>query len=320
MTQAISYEKCPWIEEWDDRLCEFVYEACNNWSAKYFNDKKKILKTYETYKWIVEWDDRISVTDIPDSDWDIVTDAFKDYPNDSPFKVTQKVYKVNMTNIYSCALDALKLQELNTMIDDLVKDPSVSKLFTKKLEWYRTSIKKKLPTSCGYKEWEKVDKKLILQETTYEMCKYVSTLKHLEFEYMSRPIMQDVIPQPERVTYSDWNRSTELDSWPVSDYDMAQRPRRVSQMPMDETDRKNVTLTQFTSLIELTERISREVTHTKEVYDTAFTAFVEYENNYVTHLYLELLKADLKAYRNALHNTLIPLNQLPTKIVWAMSY
>lgn len=65
--------------------------------------------------------------------------------------------------------------------------------------------------------------------------------------------------------------------------------------------------------------ISKEIAHIYKVFPAAFHAYSSYENNYVIHLYLQLLKADFIVLRQKLNETLWPINQVVYKILNAMS-
>jgi hypothetical protein len=51
----------------------------------------------------------------------------------------------------------------------------------------------------------------------------------------------------------------------------------------------------------------------------AFQSYIDYENNYPVHLFLEIIKEDFIVLRRKLHETLNPINQVVYKISNAMS-
>jgi hypothetical protein len=69
----------------------------------------------------------------------------------------------------------------------------------------------------------------------------------------------------------------------------------------------------------LSNELYEEIAHTKDVYSKAFASYQEYELNYKSHKYLELLKADLEIYRDELAKTLKPLNQFVYAVLNAMN-
>jgi len=277
---------CPWIWQWeDDGLCEFVYKACNT-EVKYFNPEKKILKSYIQQK-PKQKTDKISVWEISNAKEKINGRNFSEYPDTSPFKVAQVVYKSNMSNLYDCAIFSSKMYAIDWVMASLEND-KVSKQILKRLRLYKKELERQSKEEwnlCNYKQWVEVEKEDMLNETTYEMCKYISTLRYYEREYMDKPVFEDIIPEEEK-SQIDW---TVFDS------------------------------RYYRYLTSLKSNIEKEIQHTYDIYETAFTAYKEFDSNFRVHLYLELLKTDFLVLRNALHDTLVPLNQLPTKIVWAMS-
>ncbi|MEA3387530.1 MAG: hypothetical protein U9Q66_04055 [Patescibacteria group bacterium] len=55
--------------------------------------------------------------------------------------------------------------------------------------------------------------------------------------------------------------------------------------------------------------------HAKEVFNMAFLAYTEYENNFPIHLLLQILREDFIVFRQKLHEVLNPINQVTYKIV-----
>lgn len=64
--------------------------------------------------------------------------------------------------------------------------------------------------------------------------------------------------------------------------------------------------------------IDEEITHIYKVFPVAFNAYKQYEDNYTTHIYLELIKQDYISLRKNLHNSINPINQVVYKIANAM--
>jgi hypothetical protein len=65
-------------------------------------------------------------------------------------------------------------------------------------------------------------------------------------------------------------------------------------------------------------QITDEIEKVNKVFPVAFRAYAEYENNYTTHVLLELLKDDFIVFREELHKNLNPINQVVYKIKNAM--
>lgn len=294
-------EDCPWVDSNNSELCDFIKNACVwwniiNWAVNYFDKDKKILKTYKEYKTdIYNEENKVSINDIVNTRWKLFEDNFSIFPETSPFRVIQKTYKVNMSEIYECWINTLKLKEIDTILWDwnskLLNNPKIAKDFKNKLKEYRASVEKDLTQNCNYKKWDEVPKDIILKETTYEMCKYISTLSYLEIKYKQRPVLEDIINKD----YLIWEwKEKKLENW--------------------------INISYLNNIYDLSLRIKDEIDHTIKVYNTSFDSFSSYQNNFAIHIYLELIKADLTVFRNSLHDTLVPLNQLSSKIINAMKY
>lgn len=67
------------------------------------------------------------------------------------------------------------------------------------------------------------------------------------------------------------------------------------------------------------EAITQEIDHIYKVFPVAFHTYSWYENNFIIHLYLQLIKADFIVLRSKLHEALWPINQVAYKILNAMS-
>lgn len=64
--------------------------------------------------------------------------------------------------------------------------------------------------------------------------------------------------------------------------------------------------------------IDEEITHVYKIFPIAFNAYKQYEDNYATHIYLELIKQDYISLRENLNKSLNPINQVVYKIANAM--
>ena len=65
--------------------------------------------------------------------------------------------------------------------------------------------------------------------------------------------------------------------------------------------------------------IQEEINKAYKIFPLAFQAYTEYENNYIIHILLELLKDDLRTYKERLHSVINPINQVVYKISNAMN-
>ena len=65
--------------------------------------------------------------------------------------------------------------------------------------------------------------------------------------------------------------------------------------------------------------LSKETERVYKIFPIAFKAYTQYENNYTIHILLELLKDDFITFRENLHNSINPINQVVYKISNAMN-
>ena len=66
------------------------------------------------------------------------------------------------------------------------------------------------------------------------------------------------------------------------------------------------------------DEINNEIAHIYKIFPIAFAAYNQYENNVTIHLLLELIKEDYIVFREALHKSINPINQVVYKISNAM--
>jgi hypothetical protein len=125
--------------------------------------------------------------------------------NQEAFKNAQKVYKSNMSNIYKCAVissqkvalkkvkDMLKIEKTGTLDDEMGRDLDLK---IQKNELSSSSIWCKNPD-------DKIiyNKLNVLNETTFELCKYTTYLEYLKIYYgeISNLIEPNPNASPEQV-------------------------------------------------------------------------------------------------------------------------
>jgi hypothetical protein len=64
--------------------------------------------------------------------------------------------------------------------------------------------------------------------------------------------------------------------------------------------------------------IDKEIADVDKIFPVIYQAYAEYEDNFVIHKLLELLREDYVAFREQLHKNLNPINQVVYKIANAM--
>lgn len=201
----------------------------------------------------------------------------------------KKIYRENIGTIYKCvmiqaqknALDFLKDQlkaEKSGKIDDTIGRQIEQQM--NKLDLTRNTLK------CSSTEKDQFTvKKNLLDETTYEMCKYVSYLTYLR----------------------DYYANTENVMW-------------LNQEWANALFEQNFQTSQVAERIEWIQgEIATEINHTYKVFPLVFHAYSEYENNFPIHFMLEVIHADFLLLRQKMYEVIMPIAQVGYKIINAMS-
>jgi len=201
----------------------------------------------------------------------------------------KEIYRDTQNEIYKCWIISAqfkwyKMVEQNLKLDDtwIVKN-LVESLIKPKIERLKAANKK-----CKFDENELiVSKKQILDQSTFELCKYSYYLDYLKSYYsdIEKILGIDKIEKKEDITEN------------VS-YD----PKVIEAM-INNTDAA----------------IDAEKEHSFKIYPTAFTAYSEYQSNFPIHIALELLKDNLIVFREKLYKTLSPISEVVYKYINAMN-
>jgi hypothetical protein len=128
-----------------------------------------------------------------------------------------------------------------------------------------------------------ISKKQILDQSTFELCKYSYYLDYLSFYY------KDI------TNIFDLKQNTNLNN---IKYDPSIIENLINNIQIQIADEKE---------------------HTYKIYPLAFTAYSEYQSNYPIHITLELLKDNLILFRENLYKALSPISQAIYKFINAMS-
>jgi len=202
------------------------------------------------------------------------------------FELWQLVYRENQNSIYKCSIIKAQKNSFKLVKKILITDKSwdVISRVKKDIEFKETKIKSlEKRAKCKITDNKKVfAKKDVLIETTYELCKYTFYLEYLKKYYNN-------IERSIKVTET----AKKTESYKIKNI--------VNAYSRIQTD------------------IENEKLHSYKIFELAFQSYIEYENNLPQHILLELIKQDFVIYREKLHKTLNPLNQVLYKIVNAMS-
>ena len=236
------------------------------------------------------------------SHWLDLSDNYNDIKLWNPLKPYVKAstdFRENINDIYKCSIINIQKDSLKVIKEELIsldKTWELSKWIWKKID---RNIKKLDKASKICKNNYNKDntksssnpiykKDIVLNEVTYETCKYISYLEYLK-EYYSNP-------------------SKAL--WIDNINENANKTALWRQFSIDEVS---------SSTNKVIYEINNEIAHTKKVFPIAFGAYVEYESNYPIHALLWLLKEDFILLRKYLYKSINPINQVVYKISNAMS-
>jgi hypothetical protein len=232
-----------------------------------------------------------------------VENVCKKYKSDKPIFITKNYkeansnywlqeakvdYRENMNNIYSCSMLKSQKKWLE-LVKSLIPIERSWELKDKIQKDINTKIKK---VDLTFKElkcrniWKNdiYNKLTVLNQTTYELCKYTNYLEYLR----------------------DYNSNINNALW---------------INPNDKNNsNKTYSITSVTSkLKDIQDEINSELNHSFKIYPIAYNVYSEYENNYPIHILLELLREDFVTFRDKLYRTINPINQVVYKISNAMS-
>ncbi len=206
----------------------------------------------------------------------------------------KKIYKTNMNNMYKCALLKIQITELRNVkkLINVDKTWELGKNIAWKIDWKINKLKSL--ANNWWDEWscknintnKEFSKKEVLDNTTYETCKYISYLDFLRNYYTKVSNLTN-----KNIESKIENKESQIStiSWLAKEFNSIQR------------------------------EINMEESHTIDVFPIALASYNEYAYNYPLHVLLVLIKEDLIIFRDKLHATINPINQVVYKISNAMS-
>lgn len=249
----------------EDLICE-----TKNWFDKYQCRVQQICNPY------IKIDEKTKYEPV------VITSIYPQVSEDYWIEEVKDEYRTNMNSIYSCwILKSQKKSLKNT--SNLVEIEKSWELWDKIIKPIQERLSKIELSSKALKckdIWDKIyNKQFVLQQTTYELCKYVNYLEYLK-EYNST--LENSIKSDEKGK-SFW----------ISDL-------------LNKNDNTK-------------DEINNEIEHSFKVYPIVFNSYSEYENNFPIHILLELIRDDFATFRDKLYKTISPINQLVYKISNAMS-
>lgn len=255
-----------------------VLNLCTPCTTK---DSKKIFET-EEYKEIEKYTSSTRLA------WANILD---------PFNKVKDIYKANMNSIYKCVLLDVQerwLKSLEDFLSSADETGSIWKELNTKISSEKTKIKtKKSALKCWWSGEDKSDselmKKEVLDQLSLEFCTYIYYLEYMQ-EYYSIPQNALWVSKEDIESASSWG-------WENKEYETSKL---------------------IASIDTLNSTISLEKERTFKIFPLAYYAYSEYEDNYILHLFLTLIKQDYVIVREQLAKVLWPINQVVYKIKDAM--
>jgi len=220
---------------------------------------------------------------------------FKDKDAFSSLKTIKEIYKNTQNEIYKCWLISAQYNSM-ILLENLTK---IDKTWTLKIlikNKIKPKIKrlKQINSQCKLTDKNiSISKKNILDQSTFELCKYSFYLDYLKSYYSN---INNILWLSDKKIDKMWNKA---------------------KLAYENMSYNTNFITWLKSKIQ--NNIEDEYNHSYKIYKLAFTAYSEYQNNYPIHLILWLLKDNLIIYRENLYKAISPINQVVYKIIHAMS-
>ncbi len=202
-------------------------------------------------------------------------------------KKAKYLYRTNQNKIYKCGIINSQIDAFENIKKFVEKTDKTGIMKQKTIKKVSTKIKKliqiKNKEECiivTEKERSKRMKKIILDQSSTELCRYMYYLWYLD------------------------SRNKGSLTWSGSG-------NRGNSIPIIKIWEK-VSITQ--------KEIVDEMAHSLKLYPLAFDSYVQYDSFFRLHIMLELLKEDYIVFRDKLNNALYPINQVIYKIINAQSF
>lgn len=261
-----------WFELYECRVTNICQPCIINWTQRLYQTEK--YENAEIYR------DDITLL------WDT---ALK------PFEKVKEIYRNNQNSIYQCALIDAQERWLKTVKEKLLKIDRTWILRTNVEDRISSQeIKlaaKKNALNCKWSwnnNWKTLfTKKEVLDESTFELCKYTFYLDYLNWYYNN-------------IKNISWLTTEEQESMSAKNQGLI-----IKKIWYDYWNIKT--------------KIWIEINNTYKVFPLAFEAYNEYENNFQLHFLLTIIREDYIVVRDLLAQVLWPINQLVYKIKDAMS-
>lgn len=264
-----------------------------NWYKLYLENIDKWCESYKDGKKIIfQTKQYLKVEEI---------DSLNTYTKNFDLNYAKKTYRENMNTIYKCALIWVKNDAYSKVIEFIKPEKELLQKIKEeknKLNLQEKSLKCK---NISWNKWFDI-KKIILDQTTYEICSYNFYLEYLKTynDDLWKLVKYDqIMQQAEKNGNQTW-----LSQSIVDNYDGTYGSTWINQVIKIQNQKKML--------------INKEIEKAYEIFPVVYAAYTDYENAITTHLLLEVIKYDYFTFKNSLHKTLGPINQVIYKISNAM--
>lgn len=257
----------------------FATEENNTWYNLYQSRNQELCNVYEADKPIFSKENDYQNL------WEIVEESWNNYNiNWNDLDRAKQEYKDTMNSIYKCALLNVQERSILSILEKSELSTTVNKKeYTAKLDRLKSA---RIVNNCvnANNSLKVNDQKNVIDQTTYELCKYNNYLEYL-LEYNS--IVANVLEQ-DKLSNNTPNATQISETYNITDI-----------INIEEKKKND---------------ILDEIEKAYEIYPIAYQAYSEYENNFPIHDLLGLLQSDFVEYRLELHKNINPINQVVYKI------
>lgn len=265
-----------------------ILEADENnilqWYNLYLERNTSVCKVYEPEKPIFSWED------YPDLNKDASSpEEYTYWIDGNDLDVAKAIYSQTVNTIYTCAMLNTQERSINFIMQELweSKDTGyLNKIYTAQL-WNLQRLRNENNCLNTNKSNDPFDKKNMLDQLTFELCKYNNYLEYLK-EYNS--VIANVIKQDKK-SKAQWEE-TIMENYNISKIAELERNKK--------------------------QEINNAIEQAYTLYPIALKTFQEYETHLPIHDLLTLIQKDYVDLRLELHKTLTPINQVVYKISNAM--
>ena len=230
--------------------------------------------------------------------------------------IAKNLYRENMNSIYKCAILKSQNDAYSAILNQLnINNPSIW-IFTNRIQDQQARLENQINSlDCEKSSKNKSGfniKKQVLDESTFEMCKYLHFLDYVDNTHVKNigNLIKDEEISKQVEEIFEQNPEAGIESY-----------LELSNVEEYEFQEDTYTTWKILELqISANQEIADEIEHTKRVYEVAFQTYANYELNMVVHLLFDMLENDFRQVRDKIYAMLSPINQVAYKIPNAMSY